>query len=92
MEAKHPKQVDTAAALASGSATRPWARALPPRQRPQPLRSHPPAVRWPSQGYGSAPRPAHRYENRLCKLTLRAGDAPPLTGLAYNERYLGTLW
>ena len=33
-----------------------------------------------------------KYENRLCKLTLRAGDAPPLTGLAYNERYLGTLW
>ena len=41
---------------------------------------------------GSAGSMEAKYENRLCKLTLRAGDAPPLTGLAYNERYLGTLW
>ena len=32
-----------------------------PGQRPQPLRSHPPALQWPSQGCGSAPQPAHRY-------------------------------
>ena len=41
---------------------------------------------------GSAGSMEAKYENRLCKLTLRAGDAPPLTGLAYNERYMGTLW
>ena len=41
---------------------------------------------------GSAGSMEAKYENRLCKLTLRAGDEPPLTGLAYNERYLGTLW
>ena len=33
----------------------------PPVQWPQPLRSHPPALRWPSQGCGSARYPAHRY-------------------------------
>jgi SAM-dependent methyltransferase len=33
-----------------------------------------------------------KYENRLCVLTLRRGDRPPLTGLAYNERCLGTVW
>jgi hypothetical protein len=38
---------------------------LPPRQWPQPLRSHPPAVQWPSQGCGSAPQPAHRYGKPL---------------------------
>jgi hypothetical protein len=34
---------------------------LHPEQRPQPLRSHPPALQWPSQGCGSAPQPAYRY-------------------------------
>ena len=33
----------------------------PPRQCPQPLRSHPPALQWPYQGCGSAPQPAYRY-------------------------------
>ena len=32
-----------------------------PVQRPQPLRSHPPGPQWPSQGCGSAPQPADRY-------------------------------
>ena len=32
-----------------------------PIQRSQPLRSHQPALQWPSQGCRSAPRPAHRY-------------------------------
>ena len=35
---------------------------LDPGQRPQPLRSHQPALQWPSQGCGSAPQPAYRYE------------------------------
>ena len=35
---------------------------LDPRQRPQPLRSHPPALQWLSQGCGSAPQPACRYK------------------------------
>ena len=33
----------------------------PPGQWPQPLRSHLPALQWPSRGCGSAPQPAHRY-------------------------------
>ena len=33
-----------------------------------------------------------KYENRLCKLTLKVGTRPATTGLAYNERYFGTLW
>ena len=33
----------------------------PPRQWPQPLRSHPPALQRPSQGCGSAPQTAYRY-------------------------------
>ena len=56
------------AALGSGSAPRPspaaaTAQGAPPDpgQRPQPLRSHPPALQWPSQGCGSAPQPACRY-------------------------------
>ena len=41
-----PKPVDTAAALASGRTTRPG-RSPPPRQWPQPVRSHPPALQRP---------------------------------------------
>ena len=26
-----------------------------------------------------------KYENRLCDFTLQVGDAPPSTGIAYNE-------
>ena len=33
-----------------------------------------------------------KYENRLCKFTLRVGDEPHASGVAYNERCLGTLW
>ena len=33
----------------------------PPRQWPQPLRSHQPALQWRSQGCGPARQPAHRY-------------------------------
>ena len=36
--------------------------APPPRQRCQTLRSHPPALQWPSQGCGSALQPAYRYD------------------------------
>ena len=32
------------------------------------------------------------HENRLCRLELQIGEKPPTTGLAYNERCLGTLW
>ena len=32
-----------------------------------------------------------KYENRLCNLTLVQGDQMT-KGIAYNERYLGTLW
>ena len=34
---------------------------LHPGQWPQPLRSHPPALQWASQGCGPARQPAHRY-------------------------------
>ena len=41
---------------------------------------------------GGADQMEAKYENRLCELTLTMGDQPPITGVAYNERYLGTLW
>ena len=49
----------------------------PPRQWSQPLEGHPPALQWPSQGYGSAPQPAHRYggQNALGWANERADDA-----------------
>ena len=33
----------------------------PPRQWPQPLRSHVPALQWSCRGCGSAPQPTYRY-------------------------------
>ena len=71
MEAKHPKQVDTAAALASGSATRPLlpqprARALPLLLGCGPARSKPPASLRPSQTGG--PFKGHP-RLRTCALT-----------------------
>ena len=32
-----------------------------------------------------------RMENRLCEMELRCGNAPPIFGLAYNERCYGTI-
>ena len=37
----------------------------PPTQRPQPLRSHPPALQVPPQDGNAAPSPAYRYTLRL---------------------------
>lgn len=34
-----------------------------------------------------------KMENRLCALSIHTGEhEPPVTGYAYNERCLGTLW
>jgi len=33
-----------------------------------------------------------KLENRLCRLTVTVGGRPVQTGLAYNERCVGTLW
>ena len=41
---------------------------------------------------GGAGQMEAKYENRLCELTLMTGDEQFTTGVAYNERYLGTLW
>lgn len=32
-----------------------------------------------------------KMENRLCQMRLRRANAPPLVGLAYNERCYGTV-
>ena len=55
----------------------------PPGQWPQPLRSHSPALQWPSQGCGPAPQPAHRYVQRA-----RAEAAAAVAALFGGEPYL----
>ena len=42
---------------------------LDPGQRPQPLRSHPPALQLSYQGCGSAPQPACRWGQCICTYT-----------------------
>ena len=63
---------------------------LDPGQLPQPLRSHPPALQWPSLGCGSAPLPAYRYwrrssSNFSCVTNYREPVSRIISCLAYRH-------
>ena len=59
----------------------------PPRQWPQPLRSHPPALQWPSQGCGSAPPTRSQVWVALlvCVTLLAAGFVIGSSGASVRE-------
>ena len=77
------KPVDTAATLATAMGQGARHR---PGQRAQPLRSHPPALQWPSEGCGSAPQAAYRYDVGFASMVAMEAEAlaelAPLAGRA----------
>ena len=58
-----------------------------PGQRAQPLRSHSPALQWPSQGCRSAPQPAYRYARLPVLVVADWSDVTPALLRAFWANY-----